>query len=187
MTDLKPITALGASEPRIFETGRYCLRENDGVAFASLVLPADRTASAVFGIALPEPGKYAEGDAGKSAFWTARHQWMIEGAGLAETDFATSLKAEIPEGRISEQTDGWITFDITATGPEAITALLERIVNLPAATLKPGCATRTSFEHMSAYFVRRSATHLSVIGMRTLAGSLWHALETVIRRLDVDG
>nr|WP_235915968.1 sarcosine oxidase subunit gamma [Thalassovita mangrovi] len=184
---MKPITALGAVAPRVLETVRYSLRENDGVAFASLVLPADRPAPAVFGIDLPEPGKYAQGDAGKSAFWTARHQWMIEGASLAETDFAAALKAELPEGRVSEQTDGWITFDIFGTKPEAITALLERIVNLPAATLDPGCATRTSFEHMSAYFVRRSDTHLSVIGMRTLAGSLWHALETVIRRLDVDG
>ncbi len=181
MTDLTPITALGTLEPRSLTIGSYSLRENSALALASLSVPD--TAPQPFGLTLPEPGQLTR--AGQyGAFWTGPNQWMVEGADLAETDFARALLAEAPEARVTEQTDGWTAFEIRAETAAQITALLERLANLPASDLAPGRATRTSCEHMSLFFLRRSDTELALIGMRTLAATLWHGLETTLERLE---
>ncbi len=184
MTDLTPITALGAATPRVQTFGAYVLRENSGLALASLAPAADGPAAKPFGLELPQPGRWSGDFADKSAFWMAPDQWMIEGADLAETDFAAAVLAETPSARISEQTDGWVAFEITAGSEAQISALLERLANVPPQTLTPGGATRTGFDHMSVYLLRRSDTHLSLIGMRSLATTLWHALETALQRLE---
>ena len=61
--------------------------------------------------------------------------------------------------------------------------LRERLVNLPPATLAPGCATRTLMHHMSVFVIRRSDDCLTVMAMRSMAGSLWHALAQAAGRL----
>lgn len=183
MTDLAPLTALGDSAPRDHRTGAFRLSENSGLALASLAVPRGAPVPAPFGLSLPGAGQRVADDAGRSAWWTAPDQWMIAAEGLADTDFAAALAAEAPGARVTEQTGGWVALDLTAGSGTDIAALLERMVNLPAATLAPGCATRTGFEHMSVFLIRPDATHLAVLGMRSLAGSLWHGLETVLNRL----
>ncbi|WP_108258788.1 aminomethyltransferase family protein [Mangrovicoccus ximenensis] len=105
---------------------------------------------------------------------------MITGEGLADADFAGLVSAEAPGARITEQTDGFAAFEIAGPG---IAALLERLVNLPPAALAPGRAARTGLHHMTVFLVRRAEDRLAVIGMRSQAGSLWHALETETARL----
>ncbi|MDX2483954.1 MAG: hypothetical protein QNK42_09905 [Pseudodonghicola sp.] len=109
---------------------------------------------------------------------------MIEVVGKAEEDFAATTTAQGPGGFVTEQTDGWVAFEISsAAGEGPIRRLMEKVVNVDVAGFAAGCATRTGLEHMSVFRIRRAENRLAVLGMRTLAGSLWHALETAATRL----
>ncbi|MDK3018931.1 sarcosine oxidase subunit gamma [Pseudodonghicola flavimaris] len=183
MSDLKPISALGAAAPRLLTLGTLTLRENPGLGLASLALRRGGTAPSPFGLTLPDPGGWAASGA-YAAFWTGPDQWMIEAEGRGEEDFAAALKAEAPGCSITEQTDGWVAFEITSVaGGAPLSRLMEKLVNVDAAGFGPGHATRTGLEHMSVFLIRRAEDRLAIIGMRTLAGSLWHAIETAAGRL----
>nr|WP_253949198.1 sarcosine oxidase subunit gamma [Mangrovicoccus sp. HB161399] len=175
-----PMTALGAAEPRELRIGGLSLREDDGLALASLALPQGAPPVAPFGLALPGPGGLVRGPEGLGAFWTGPGQWMLEGTDRAGTGFAAQLAAEAPGARITDQTDSWAVIEIAGPG---LGALLERLANLPPASVAPGCAARTGLHHMSVFLLRRSETELAVLGMRSQAGSLWHVLETALARL----
>lgn len=184
MTDLTPITALGGSEPSVQAFGALTIHENSGLALASLALRRGQTAPTPFGLTLPDVGQ-AISAAPFGAFWTGRDQWMIEGADLGESDFAAQVKSEAPEALITEQTDGFVAFDILSTkGAAPIEALMNKLVNIDPKTLGPGRVTRSGMEHMTVFLIRRTTEHLTVIGMRTLAGSIWHALAVAARRLE---
>ncbi|MDO5622635.1 MAG: sarcosine oxidase subunit gamma [Paracoccus sp. (in: a-proteobacteria)] len=180
MTDLIAVTALGAAVPRQESFGPLTIRENAALALASLALRRGAAVPAPFGLTLPGPGGFAAaGDV--AAFWTGPDQWMIEGQDRAETDFASALAAQAPGCSVSEQTDGFAAFDVT--GPAvSITAMMERLVNLDPLRLGPGTATRTGLHHLSVFVVRRTAEHLTIMGMRSAAGSVWHALTRAAQR-----
>lgn len=184
MTDLTPIAALGGSVARIEVFGALTISENADLALASLALRKGQAVPQPFGMPLPGIGKAVSmGDL--AAFWTGRDQWMIEATGQGATDFAASVKAEVPDASVTEQTDGWVAFEITSTqGAAPIKALMAKLVNIDTEGFAPGHATRTGLEHMSVYVIRRAEDRLAVIGMRTLAGSLWHALAVAARRLE---
>lgn len=184
MTDLSPITALGAAGPWAKSYGPLSLSENTMLALASLSLPAQTVVPSPFGLTLPEAGQSTATET-HGAFWSGPNQWMIEGYGLAETDFATVVKAEADAGYVTEQTDGWCAFDIEdASNGDAIQKLMQKLVNIDAHQFSPGSAARTGLEHMSVFVIRRSQSKLTVIGMRTLAGALMHALATAAQRLE---
>lgn len=183
MTDLTPITALGATAPRTQSYGAYTLRENSELALVSLAVARGETPPAPFGLSLPQPGHCAlHGD--YTAFWTSPDQWMITAEGLGQTDFAATAHAEVPSARLTEQTDGWAAFELTAASEDQINAVLARVANLPADQLATGKAVRTGFEHMSLFLIRRAPTQVTVIVMRTLAVTLWDAFETILQRLE---
>lgn len=183
MTDLKATTALGGTTPQTARFGALTLTENSGLALASVALR--RGAGAIpqpFGLTLPRAGGWVAGG-GVAAFWTGLGQWMIQCDTRAEQDFASEIKALCPGCSVTEQTDAWVAFDITADQPALMQHLLERLVNLDAQAFGPGCATRTALEHMGIFVIRRGAGHLTVLGMRSSAGSLWHALTIAADRL----
>ncbi|TNE66757.1 MAG: sarcosine oxidase subunit gamma [Rhodobacteraceae bacterium] len=184
MTDLTPITALGGTVARTEVFGALTISENAGLGLASLSLRAGQEVPQPFGLMLPGVGKAVSmGD--YAAFWTGRGQWMIEAAGKAEVDFAAMLKSEVPECSVTEQTDGFTAFEIASTqGAGSIEALMNKLVNIEPKAFGPGQATRTGLEHMTVFLIRRAEDRLAVIGMRTLAGSLWHALAVAARRLE---
>ena len=184
MTDLMPITALGASAPRSQKFGVYTMRENSGLALVSLAIAAGTTPPTPFGLTLPAAGNCIMQD-DFTAFWTSPDQWMITAEKLGETDFAATVQSEVPDARLTEQTDGWVAFEITAETDDQIGAALTRVANLPQGDLAVGKAARTGFDHMSIFLVRRSGNHLTIMAMRTLAVTLWHALETILQRLEV--
>lgn len=184
MPELKPLTALGTAEPRRARLGGLTIAEDPDLALASLALRRDGAAPAPFGLALPGPGEW-RGAAGAAAFWTGPGQWMIEAPGRAGEDFAAAVKAEAPGASVTEQTDGWVAFEIAAdAGAAPLHALLERLVNLDLSRFGPGSATRTHLEHMSVCVIRRAETRCAILGMRSAAGSLWHALEQAAKRLE---
>ncbi|AZO19245.1 MULTISPECIES: sarcosine oxidase subunit gamma [unclassified Mesorhizobium] len=184
MTDLRPITALGAVTPGYASFGAIELRENVGLALASLALRRGTVEPTPFGLTLPGPGRWVAGQ-GVAALWTGPDQWTIEGEGCAELDFAAELKQLAPGCSATEQTDGWVAFEIVSragTGP--LEALLSKLVNIDLANFGPGRATRTGVEHMSCFVIRRGDLHAAMLGARSSAGSLWHALETAAKRLE---
>ncbi|MCA0938436.1 sarcosine oxidase subunit gamma [Salipiger pacificus] len=182
MTDLVPLTALGAETPRRAAFGALTLTERPDIALASLALRRDAAVPAPFGLSLPPPGGMT-GAEGHAAFWTAPGQWMLLGEQRAETDFAAALRAEAPGASVTEQTDGWVALGITAPDDAALERLIERLVNLPPEALAPGRATRTLLHHMPVFALRPSGSELTLLGMRSAAQSLWHALETAAARL----
>ncbi len=185
MTDLVPITALGGAIPQRLRFGALELAENDDLALASLSLRAGQPQPTPFGLDLPGPGGWRAGADGISAFWTGPGQWIVEGAGRARQDFATMVHEAAPGVLVTEQTDGFVVFEIASSaGATPVLALLERLMNIDIATLGPGCATRTGLEHMAVFVVRRAEDRLAVIGMRSAAGTLWHVLSGTMARLE---
>lgn len=186
MSELEPISALGAAEPRVATRGALMLRENAGLGLTSLALRRGAAEPAPFGLALPGPGAFVA-DAGASAFWTGPGQWMILREGGADEDVAAELAAEAPGCSVTEQTDGWVAVEIaTSQGAAPVERLLEKLVNLPPASLSPDRATRTVLHHMSVFVIRRSEDRLAVLGMRSAAGTLWHVLDAAAKRLETN-
>ncbi|WP_138464299.1 sarcosine oxidase subunit gamma [Poseidonocella sp. HB161398] len=182
MTDLTPITALGGTAPRVLGAARLTLSERPELALASLALGRGAEPPAPEGLALPGPGGLSVQGA-LAAFWTGPDQWMVEGADLAETDFAARLQQAAPGAAVTEQTDGWACFEIAGEAAQ-IEALAERLVNLPRDAYAPGRASRTALHHMGVFLLRRSPDRLAVWGMRSAAGSLWHALSDTMARME---
>jgi heterotetrameric sarcosine oxidase gamma subunit len=180
--ELAPLTALGEAEPRRRQFGALALTEIVSLGLASLAVHRDGPAPAIRGLLLPGPGAWAE-HAELAAFWTGPGQWMLEIRDGADADLERDLKAADTEAAITTQTDGWLVVEIaSAAGPGALERVLEKLVNLDLNRFGPGSATRTHLHHMSVFVVRRSPAIVAVFGMRSMADSLWHALETAVSR-----
>lgn len=179
MTDLIPITALGQSAPENARFGDLELRENSQLGLASLALRRGAAEPSPFGITLPQTGGWTANDTA-GAFWTGPQQWMITLEGRADDVFLPDLAAQTAGCSVTEQTDGWAAFDITA--PD-LTPFLERLVNVDLGAFGPGSATRTVIEHMGVYLIHSAAGQGRILGMRSSARSLWHALTTTAARL----
>jgi sarcosine oxidase subunit gamma len=111
---------------------------------------------------------------------------MVEAEGQAAEDFAREVQERAPGTSVTEQTDGWVAFEIASSkGAGPLKALIRKLVNLDADVFEPGHATRTGLEHMSVFVIRRAEDRLAVIGMRSSAGSLWHAITAAAARLEV--
>jgi sarcosine oxidase subunit gamma len=177
------MTALGATAARVATLGALTLTENADLALASLALRKGAASPTPLGLTLPQPGFWVEGSS-VAAFWTGPDQWMIEAEGRAEDDFASELCAEAPDCSITEQTDGFVCFEIASdAGSAPIIRLLEKLVNINLVDFPTGRATRTSFEHMAIFVIRRAEDHVALLGMRSAADSLWHAVETAAARI----
>jgi heterotetrameric sarcosine oxidase gamma subunit len=183
VTDLAPFTALGAANARSQSFGALTIRETPDLALASFSLGRGGLQPSLMGMTLPGPGDWATWQ-GISAFWTAPNQWMIETEGQAEDDFAEALKQAVPDATVSEQTDGFVCFEISSTrGAAPILSLLMKLVNIDLVRFGSGRAMRTVFEHMPVFVIRRTEDRLALIGMRSAAGSIWHALSLAAERL----
>lgn len=183
MPDLVIKTALRSTSARTYTAGDLTLEENDRLALASLALRNGSVQPMPFGLNLPSPGKWVE-RGGRGALWTGIGQWLVEGHDLALTDFADELSRCSPGCSVTEQTDAFVAFDvISSAGERPVDALMSKLVNLDTSSLGPGSATRTGLEHMSVFVIRRQPDHLTFLGMRSAAQSLWHAIEVAVTRL----
>ncbi|MAM62261.1 sarcosine oxidase subunit gamma family protein [Maritimibacter sp. UBA3975] len=176
MTDLTPVTALGASTARRESFGPLTITEVPDVGLASLALRQGQAVPTPFGLTLPAPGRAVTGKTA-SAFWTGPDQWMIEGPGQGEADFAARVRDEAPGCIVTEQTDGFVVVEITSdAGAAPLEALMEMLVNVDPGTFGPGQATRTAMHHLTVFLLRRAEDRLSVLVMRSFARAAWHAL-----------
>lgn len=182
MTDLTPICALGHGAPQSRRIGALVLTENTGLGLASLAVRRG-AAPPDLGLALPGPGGWATGS-GIAAFWTGPDQWLVEYPDRAADDVAAELAARAPGCSVTEQTDGFAAFEIEGPGPDLV-RLMQKLVNVDSQAFGPGSATRTGFHHMSVFVIRRTETRLAIMGMRSAAGTVWHALVEAAERLEV--
>ena len=178
MTDLAPLTALGADAPRVDRAGDRSLTERPEIAIASVAaLPGQyevvRTALARrIGADAPGPGAWAGGET--AALWIGPGQWLVE-APLGAGDLTADLKDRITGAAITEQTDAWVRFDLTGDP----IPVLERLSNLDHARMGTGSGTRTVIHHIGCLLLRR-ADRVTIYGPRSTAGSLHHALVTAM-------
>lgn len=182
---LKPLTALGSPSAQSDTIGAVTITENPNSALASLASRLGREAevaslAASAGIPLPGPGR-AEAAATYAALWLGPEQWMIEAPFATHEDITAILKPIFGEAAsITEQTDAWVRFDITASD---LPGYFERLSNFDLARAGAGAATRTVIDHLGCYIIRRSQTLVSLLGPRSSAHSLHHALVTAARAI----
>jgi sarcosine oxidase subunit gamma len=180
---LKPLTPLGHDAPETITIGPVTITENVGTAMASLASRLGReaevaTAALAAGIPQPGPGQ-VQTAAQYGAFWLGPAQWMIEADFSSHEDIAAILKPFFNDAAsITEQTDAWVRFDVQAAD---LPAMFERLCGYDLRKHGPGSATRVMIEHLGCYVVVRAQGLLSVIGPRSSAHSLHHALITAAR------
>ena len=180
---LRPITPLGHDAPHSVTLGPVTITEVTDTALASLaarhgeaLAVADIAETA--GIPLPPPGKAAQG-ATYAAFWLSPEMWMIEAPFATHEDIVAILKPHFGEAAsLTEQTDAWARYDVTGND---LPTMFERLCAFDLRSHGLGSATRTVIEHLGCYVVIRTDNHLSVIGPRSSAASVFHALETAAR------
>jgi sarcosine oxidase subunit gamma len=169
---LKPLTALGRSEPLRETLGPWELVERVDVALASVAPRRGREAEvaraeiAVPGLASSVPG------AVYSTFWLTPDMFMVEAPFASHEDIRTKLLMIYGDAAsVTEQTDAWVRFDLKGPGLERLFA---KLCNVDLAAVPEGFATRTVVEHMGCYLVKRDG--VTLYGARSMAGSLHHAL-----------
>jgi sarcosine oxidase, subunit gamma len=148
------------------------------VALASLASRqgrADETAKAamLLGLALPRPAR-ATSSVPYGAFWIAPDMWMIEAPFATHEDIVAHLQPLFGgSASITEQTDAWVRFDLSALD---LQPLLERLCNVDFQKAPPGYSSRVVIEHTGCYLIRRSAAEVTLYGPRSSARSLLHAV-----------
>lgn len=176
---LKPLTALGSDTPKTVEIGDYRIDERFDVALASLATRRgrDKDVAKVAKAAkldLPNPS-CADAKAYYGAFWLSPQQWMIEAPLATLEDISVHLKAIFGDAAsITEQTDAWVRFDVSAPN---LQPLFERLCNVDLPITPIGYAGRTVIEHIGCYLIKRDEGVVTLYGPRSMAKSLLHVLE----------
>ena len=182
---LKPLTALGHGAPETVQIGTLRIIERFDVALASLAQRRGQEAGfakAAAGLGLPLPGP-ARAEAGPllAAFWVAPEMWFVEAPFASHEDIVAALKPAFGEAAsLTEQTDAWVRFDLSA--PD-LAPLLARLTNIDWPQAPVGYASRTVIEHLGVYLIRRGAGEVTLYGPRSSAASLLHALEVTAASL----
>lgn len=180
MHDLIALTPLGARAPRADHHCGVSLIEVTDVALASVAARIGREADAaalvatVTGAEAPAPARATD-----SAFWMGPDQWMVEAPFATHEDLAREIAAAANgAASVTEQTDAWCRFDVKG---DRLADLFERLCNADLRRFTGGEAVRTAIEHLGCFLICRTPRHVSVIGPRSSAGSLHHALLTAMK------
>jgi sarcosine oxidase, subunit gamma len=182
---LKPLTALGHDAPKVLTIGTYQIAECFDVALASLASRRGREKEVAriakaAKLPLASPATLAAGRT-FSSFWLSTEQWMIEAEFAVHEQIEAELKSLFGDAAsITEQTDAWVRFDISA--PD-LPPLFERLCNVDLASAGFGFASRTVIEHIGCYLIKRSTNDITVYGPRSSAQSLLHVIETAAHSL----
>lgn len=179
MHDMIATTALGGRTARVDTFDLLRISECPDWALASLAARSGRAdemaaaAERLIGAGLPVVGHCAEA-APFTTFWTGPAQWMIEAPFGSHEDLAAQVKAAVgAAASVTEQTDGWVRFDLEGRRCHEV---FERLCNADTRCMAPQTVTRTRIEHLGCFLICRGAWHFSVLGPRSSARSLHHAL-----------
>ncbi|WP_416914181.1 sarcosine oxidase subunit gamma [Seohaeicola sp.] len=126
-----------------------------------------------FGLALPDPG-YLAARTGVTILSSAQDQWFLEQEGEIADDMCAPLERALSGiASVTEQTGGWARFEINGPNP---TKVLSRLCPLDATQMAADQVARTNIHHIGC-LVWRVGSGFAVMGPRSTAGSLWHALK----------
>jgi len=178
---LKAITALGSAAPAVSKIGSVTITEVADGALASLSMRLGqgaefaKRAKDMLGFDLPDPGGAVVGTP-FSAFWISPDSWMIDASYSSHETLAAELKSAMQDtASVVEQTDGWCRFDVSG---ETACDLFERLCNVDIRVMKAQTATRCAIHHIGCYlWCLEAGQSFAVLGSRSSAGSLHHALE----------
>ncbi len=185
MHSLRPLTALGSDQARIDEFDGITVTEVPDVALASLAMRHgkkagfNRACKTATGVAPPAPGSFA--NAGKMTVMSiGLDQWMVLAPHQTHETLATQLASTMKaNASVTEQNDGWVCFDLT--GPACV-AVFERLCAANIRAMTAGSITRTAIEHLGCFLLcHKAGTQFRVIGPRSSAASLHHALITAVK------
>ena len=180
MASLTPTTALGGTIPFDETIGDNRIREVSDAAMASLAMLKGKGAAFKRAAAsrlgeLPAPG-HAGGTNQTSTIWMGPDQYLVEGI-----DTATLAATFGASAAITDQSDAWVRFDVTGGD---VVAMLERLSGADSRRMQAGSATRTAIHHMHCVIVcRAGGTDFTILGPRSSAASLHHALVAVAASL----
>lgn len=180
MASLQPLTALGLREATTVTHGPLTITERTDVALASVAVRKGRmadlaTVAQKAGVPLPGPATHQTGTP-YSAFWTAPEMWFVEAPYASHELIADMLRQALGDAAsVTEQTDAWVIFDLSA--PD-LAPLLERLCNVDFRVVADGYATRTMMEHLGVYLIKHDTGTARIYGPRSSAESLLHAIET---------
>lgn len=180
MPKLHSLSPLGFSEPQKIVVGDFTISEVTDRAMASVTARkdcGDRTKSVLSKILkqpAPDVGEYTAGAI--DAFWTGQNQWMLAAPFDNYEDIVGAFAGQFAGiASLTEQTDGWCRFAIDGV---AIDRLCSLLCNIDMRRLTPGKASRTSVEHIGCFVVRLADDKIQIIGPRSSADSLHHAIST---------
>lgn len=181
MNDLKPITALGGTEPCIVTYDHVTITENDGVALASVSARMGKEAAChkilkkLLG-AVPETGRAVLHDP-EAGFCMGPDQWLLGAPRDTHELLADQLEELFRDNAsITEQSGAWVCFDITGFAMED---LCERLCNVPIRQMVSGDVARTVIHQLGCFVIRHQAEdHIRILGPRASAATLHHALVT---------
>lgn len=185
MHDLAPMCALGGTEPTEDHVKGVTLSENPQLALASVASRHGQESVSeahlqdLLGRAIPGPGKAVLNDP-LECFWMGPDQWMVSAPFSTHEDLAMQLSQRLSgSASITDQSDAWVCFDMRGDGIEAVAQLC---CNIDIERMQTGDAARTVIHHIGCFVLRRDpANWLSILGPRSFAGSLHHALLTAMR------
>ncbi len=183
LPDMTPLTTLGDREPRVDAHGPVTLTEITHLALASVQarLGHETACRAHLGEVLDGPppgvGEVVLHDP-EAAFWIGPDQWMVGAPHDTHEDLAAQLIARFGEtAAITEQNDAWAVFDLQGdVGP-----VMELLCPIDIRRMAVSTAQRTAIHHLSCFVTRRAPDHLRILGPRSAAGSLHHALLTAMK------
>ena len=183
MSKLLAVSPLGFTTPHKDIVGAYTISEVTDQAMASVTARKDCGAAVktmltkILKQPAPEVGGYCTGEI--EAFWTGQSQWMLTAPFDDYEDIVASFSGTF-KGRASltEQSDGWCRFAITGLNLDRLCSLL---CNIDMRGLRAGKASRTSIEHIGCFVLRSADDAMQIIGPRSSARSLHHAICTAAK------
>jgi sarcosine oxidase subunit gamma len=179
---LNPISPLGTKQPIKKEFGPYTIEEVNSNALASYSFRKGTERDAKKNVeqfmAGPLPDAMSSKFGKISSFWIGPSQWLIEAPIDIYEDLASEL-TQISAGTasVTEQTDAWCRFDLMGAN---LAEPLSLLCNVDVPLFEGGEITRCQMEHMGCFLICRDLTNISILGPRSAAESLYHAITAAL-------
>lgn len=180
---MTPISALGGTTPRTETHGPVTLTEVTQLALASVSarLGQEEACRAALADLLGQPAPDVEAmvmHTPEAAFWMGPDQWMVSAPHDTHEDLAAQLKTRCDaSASVTEQTDAWVVFDLKGS----FVPVMELLCPINMRASDQGSAQRTTIDHLGCFVTRPEDNLLRILGPRSSAGSLYHALLTAMR------
>lgn len=171
------------------ELGGVHLREATGKALVSIAIPQggqselEQALDKAWQVAIPAVGHSVLTADGSNRLMAMQADQLFLLADY-EGDQAVAMVAEQlgDSGYYTDQSDSWAMLQVSGT---ASRKALERIcpIDLHADVFAEGAVARTAMEHMGVIIVRNGKDSFLLLTMRSLAGSLLHAVEVSVNNV----